>query len=245
ADAVLRILDRGTALRSDLEPCGRLEVDVRGRLAVCHFLRGNGRPEELLRTGELEKEVDQRPVRGGGDTERPARADTPDRLDRAVDERQLSSVELRQALDALFRDPFRRVGQADHVVHVPRPLGRAHAHHRPLGVGPPVPATLLRDLAPSLVPELLGVEEDAVEVEDDRLDHVYARRRRTRASRPGPRCTEPAWPTKSVWSPTSRSNAIRHSTQPSAPSISGAPSSPTVVSIPVQCAIGGTPRAKC
>ena len=38
-------------------------------------------------------------------------------------------------------------------------------------------ASLLGDLAPGLVPELLGVEEDAVEVEDDRLDHVYARRR--------------------------------------------------------------------
>ena len=36
-----------------------------------------------------------------------------------------------------------------------------------------------------------------------------------------------------------------HSSQPSAPSISRAPCSPSRVSIPCQCAIGGTPRAKC
>ena len=47
---------------------GGLQVDVRGRLAVRHFLRGNGRPEELLRSRELEEEVDQRPVRRGGDS---------------------------------------------------------------------------------------------------------------------------------------------------------------------------------
>ena len=32
-------------------------------------------------------------------------------------------------------------------------------------------ASLFRDPAARLVPELLGVEQDAVEVEDDRLDH--------------------------------------------------------------------------
>ena len=36
----------------------------------------------------------------------------------------------------------------------------------------PAPAALARELLAHLVPDLLGVEQDAVEVEDDRLDHA-------------------------------------------------------------------------
>ena len=62
-------------------------------------------------------------------------------------------------------------------MHVPRPLRRAHAHHRPLRVLSPAASSLVRDLPARLVPDLLGVEQHAVEVEDHRLDHVYAWRR--------------------------------------------------------------------
>ena len=87
-------------------------------------------------------------------------------------ERQALPVERLEPPHDLGRDLLGRVGQADHVVHVPRPLRRAHAHHRPLRVLGPAGAPLLRDLPARLVPELLGVEQDSVEVEDDRLDHV-------------------------------------------------------------------------
>ena len=51
-------------------------------------------------------------------------------------------------------------------------------------------------------------------------------------------------PTKSVWSPASCSAVSRHSSQPIAPTSSGARGAPRLA-MPCQSAIGGTPRAKC
>src|SRR5439155_1842923 len=60
-----------------------------------------------------------------------------------------------------------------------------------------------------------------------------------------PRSAPSTSPTNSVWSPAPCSAAGRHSSQPSAPSSSGAPAAPSLVAMPCQSAIGGTPRAKC
>ena len=67
----------------------------------------------------------------------------------------------------------------------------------------PAAAALVRELLAHLVPDLLGVDEHAVEVEDDGVDHSgwYRGRGRRATPRAGPcssRCTSP---TKSVWSP--------------------------------------------
>ena len=51
--------------------------------------------------------------------------------------------------------------------------------------------------------------------------------------------------TKNVWVPVAISSTTLHSSQPSAPSSSGAPLLPSRVAIPCHIAIGGTPRAKC
>jgi hypothetical protein len=123
-------------------------------------------------TAQLEKEVDQRPVRRGRYAQGPAGADSPDRVQRAREERQPLTVESFEPADDLRGDLLGRLREADHVVHVPRPLGRAHAHHRPLCVVGPAGAPLLGEPAAGLVPELFGVEQDSVEVEDDRFDHA-------------------------------------------------------------------------
>ena len=47
------------------------------------------------------------------------------------------------------------------------PLGRAHAHHLPLGAFVPAATALPRELFAGRVPNVLGVDEDAVQVEDD------------------------------------------------------------------------------
>jgi hypothetical protein len=62
-------------------------------------------------------------------------------------------------------------GYAELLGEIPRPLRRAHAHHRPLRRCVIQPALLDDVPAPYLVPDLLGLEDDAVQVEDDCADH--------------------------------------------------------------------------
>ena len=70
ADAVVRVLDRAAARRVDAEPAGRLEVDVRRRLAARHLLRRDGRREVCREAGRSEHDVDQLGVRRRRDRER-------------------------------------------------------------------------------------------------------------------------------------------------------------------------------
>ena len=130
--------------------------------------------------------------------ERPPLADPSHGLERAGHERQPLAVQSLEPFHDLRRDLLGRIRHAEHVAHVPRPLRRAHAHHGPLRVVTPATAAFLGDLAPRLVPQLLGVEQDAVEIEDDGLDHSYFPRRWTSASRPGPRAADTTSPTKNV-----------------------------------------------
>ena len=73
----------------DAEPPRRLEVDVRRRLAARDLLGGDGDAKQPAIPAPLEHGVDQRPVRRRRDGEREARGQPRDRLDRAVDQRQL------------------------------------------------------------------------------------------------------------------------------------------------------------
>ena len=57
------------------------------------------------------------------------------------------------------------------VVEVPRPFLGAHTHHVRLRAVVPAGAPLADEPLAHLVPDLLGVEQQAVEVEDDGLDH--------------------------------------------------------------------------
>ena len=104
------------------------------------------------------------------------------------------------APDDLGADLLRRLAEPDHVVHVARPLRRAHAHHVPLRALVPAAAALAGELLAYLVPDLLGVEKHAVEVEDDGLDHTATKRwSRWTSGRPGgPASADTTSPTKSV-----------------------------------------------
>jgi hypothetical protein len=93
----------------------------------------------------------------------------------AVDERQLTAVDLVQPADHFRIDLLRRLRQPDHVVHIARPLERAHAHHVPRGALVPAAAALGRELHAGLVPDVLGVDDDSVEVEDHGVDAVHYR----------------------------------------------------------------------
>ena len=83
--------------------------------------------------------------------------------------------ELLPALDHLAVDLLRRLRQLDPLVHVLRPLGRAHAHHLPLGALVPAPAAFSCELFAGRVPDVLGVDENAVQVEDHSPDHDRTR----------------------------------------------------------------------
>ncbi len=82
------------------------------------------------------------------------------------------AVALEHPADDLVVDLLRRLGEPQLVVHVPRPLGRAHPHHRGLRAVVPATAALAHQLLAHVVPHLLAVDDHTVEVEDDRLDHA-------------------------------------------------------------------------
>ena len=170
ADAVSRVLDRGAALGRDAESACGLEEDVRA--PACRARPPPTRPSRRRapRAPMREHEVDDRPVRGRGESE-PERAGHPaNGVDSAVDQGQFLGVALEQSSHDLVVDLLRRVGEPDDVVHVPRPLGRAHAHHVRLSSLVPGAAALAGELLANLVPDVLRVDEHAVEVEDDRFD---------------------------------------------------------------------------
>ena len=74
----------------------------------------------------------------------------------------------------LGRDLVGPVREPEFVVHVARPLERAHAHHVRLRAVVPAPASLAYERLANRVPDLLGVEEQPVEVEDDAVDQTGA-----------------------------------------------------------------------
>ena len=60
---------------------------------------------------------------------------------------------------------------AGRLVQVPRPLGRAHAHHRALDLRVVAAAALADVRLAHRVPDFLGLDQHAVHVEDDGVDH--------------------------------------------------------------------------
>ena len=93
------------------------------------------------------------------------------RLDRTVEQRQALAIPLLHASDYLGSDLLRRLGHPDVLVHVSRPLRRAHPHHRPLRPAVVSPAALACQPLAYVVPHLLGLDQDPVEIEDHRFDH--------------------------------------------------------------------------
>ena len=156
----------------------RLQVDVGGRLAARHLLAGDDGGEALAQAHERQHALDHLAVRRGGKAERPALGARPHGLDRAVDDREVRAVRVEQAGDDLGVDVLRIERDPDLVVHVARPLGRAHAEHRFRRVRRPGPAVRGGEHAAGGVPGLLGIDEHAVEVEHDRGGargaHVFA-----------------------------------------------------------------------
>ena len=230
--------------RVDAEAARRLEVDVGRRLAARDLLGGDRRAEERRDPARVEHGVDQLAVRGRGEAEREAPGHPADGVERTGEPRRPACVALEHPLDHDPVDLLRRLGEADPVVHVARPLGRAHAHHGPLRAGVPAPAALARELLAHVVPDVLGVDEDPVEVEDDAASqrHVPPVEVDERAPA-GPCSSERTAPTKRTWSPSS-SSVDRVGDDPA----DRAREQPRVVvtrRIPSHWTSGGTLRAKC
>ena len=104
--------------------------------------------------------------------ERPFVGEPPHGLDGAVDERQPLAVALQHPHDDKAVELLRLLAKVELLVHVPGPLGRAHAHHVRLRPVVPPTAPLARQRLPHFVPHLLGVEQETVEVKDDGVDHA-------------------------------------------------------------------------
>ena len=77
-------------------------------------------------------------------------------------------------LHPLDDDPVQLLGrlrEPELVVEVARPLRGAHPHHVRLRTVVPAAAALADQTLAHLVPDLLRVQEQAVEVEDDSVGH--------------------------------------------------------------------------
>jgi hypothetical protein len=168
----VRVLDGCTAPRIGAEAVRRFEIDVGRRLSARDFLGRDGRFEATREAAELEREVDQLAVRRRRETERPLGGEPTDRLGGAGQQRQVLAIALLEPADDLRVDLVRRLAEPDDVVHVARPLRRAHAHHVPLRAAGPAAASLLRELFTNVVPDLLAVEQNTVHVEDHGRDHA-------------------------------------------------------------------------
>ena len=148
-----------------------------------------------------------------------------DGRDCAGHEREALAIAHAHPAHDLRVDLVGRLGEADGLVHVLRPLGRAHPHHVPLRALVPAPAPLTRD--PSRrVPDRLRVEQDSVHVEDDCLDQAACHRPRDGSAPPPPVPPPPARPARPrtcVRPPTRVS--CRQSSHPRAPASSGGPGS--------------------
>ena len=99
-----------------------------------------------------------------------------DGLDGAVDQRQPLPVAREHAAHHLGGDLVGLVGHAELLVQVARPFVRAHAHHRALCLLVVAAAALEHERSAHLVPDLLRLDEHAVQVEHDRLDRHPALR---------------------------------------------------------------------
>src|SRR5205814_9647414 len=121
-----------------------------------------------------------------------------------VDQRQVRLVRGEHPPDDLGVDLVRLVRDIGRLVQVARPLARAHAHHRPLHLVVVAAAALAHESLAHLVPDLLRLDEHAVEVEDDGVGQRpwYSRSRYISACVDGPRSTVSTSPTTNVWSPT-------------------------------------------
>ena len=122
--------------RVDPEPPRRLQVDVGRRLAALDLLRGDGRAERVGKAGSSRTRSITLRFEEVASPSGHRAASERDRLDRAGQQRSTFPVALREAVGDLGGDLLRRNRYPELVVHVARPLGRAHAEHVPLRAPP-------------------------------------------------------------------------------------------------------------
>ena len=119
ADPVRGVLDGGARAGLDAEPPRRLEIDVRRRLAARDLLR---RDRRARRGRAIPARSSTASISGrfedDATAERELRRQPPDRLDGAVDQRQVARGSARASADDLGVDLLRRLGEPDLVVHV-------------------------------------------------------------------------------------------------------------------------------
>ena len=168
AQPVRGVLDGDRACRRHPELHERRLIDVGRGLAASDLFARHRHGEEVGEPGEVEHFVDHDTVRRRREPEGPDRREGAHRGDGARQQRQRGPVALAELLDDARRDLLRREGDAEPLVHVARPLGRAHPQHLVGRRGRPDTAFLGDQVAPRLVPRTLGVDEHAVEVEHDR-----------------------------------------------------------------------------
>ena len=239
------------ARSSSSQSPSRLEVNIRRGLPARDLFGRHGRPEQSPRSRSVEEEVDERAGSRRGDSGARGATDQPDGLDHPVDQREWLTVErLQPRATTSGRDLLRGLGEAEQP-HACSATTRASPSPSSPAARPPrptarhAPAAICRPRLVPDTPRCRGGRRRGRRRPPRSLGGTRGARW-TSASRAGT-AHGPTRPSqrRACGRPRPPSEANRHSTHPSAPSMSGAPSPPTVVSTPIQSPIGGTPRAKC
>ena len=113
-------------------------------------------------------ELDDRTVRRGRHPERPVRGELAHGLDGVREQRKVRLVGGGHPIDHGIVDLRRLHRHTEAVVHVARPLLRAHAHHVGGRAVVPCAAAVAHDLLTRRVPHALRLDQHAVEIEHDR-----------------------------------------------------------------------------
>jgi low temperature requirement protein LtrA len=176
SQAVGRVLHRRAAVRGHPEAAGHLQVHIGSRLAPGDLLARHGGPKAPGQPGSVQDQLDDGPVGRAGQPQRPVLGQLPDHLHRPRYQRQRLLIAGGDPGHRLGDDRGRRHRHAELLGHVSRPLRGAHAHHGGRRPRDPVASPGTDQPLADGVPDLLALDQDPVEVEDDRFQRPPSRR---------------------------------------------------------------------
>ena len=153
------------------EPAGGLGVHVRCRLATGHLLARHRGGEQVADALVLEHGVDHLACRRRGKRDGHHGGGVGDQVTGTRQQRSPPRPHcVDDGADTLGVDVAGGHRVADVLGDVRRPLGSAHAHDCGAVVVAPVCAVAAGAGGPGLAPQVLGVDDHAVEIEDDAAD---------------------------------------------------------------------------
>ncbi len=173
-DAVGRVLHRYAVRRGHPQSPRRLQVHIGRGLPGRHLVGRHHRAEQAAYPRQREHRVDHLAGRRAGHGQGPVLGQASQRGRRAGQQGEVGAVAGEQRVDHPAGDLVGLPGHGQLGPHEGGPLLRAHAHHPALAALGPEPPVTPGELLADVLPDALGVDHHAVQVEHDRGGHGRA-----------------------------------------------------------------------